>query len=313
MDQTRPEDLDGVRRVVAEVKRHVRWGRTEGWSRLVEEDRLDVAERVRVVRRRRDFRRSHPVEPGTATPVWVVGLQRSGTNMVMRGFESDGAFEVFGESDRRAFSNYQLKSDDQIGQLIDRSRQRYVILKPLCDSHRVGDLLDRLHAATPGRAFWIHRSVDGRARSAVSKFGAANRSVLTEIAEGRGLDRWQAQGLSDDSLRLVEAFDPPSLSPHEAAALFWVVRNRILFEQGLDRREELAVVSYERLVGAPEATMTEMCRHLGLEPDPELWAHIDRRALTPEPVELRSDLRELTDGLSAELASVSLGPDEPVG
>lgn len=306
--EVRPEDLRGWRRTVVEVRRHVEWGRTEGWSRLVEEDRLDVADRVRVARRRRRWRRENAVAPGEACPIWVVGLQRSGTNMVVRGFESHGAFEVYGESDRRAFDNYLLRPGEEIGRLIDASRHRYIMFKPLCDSHRVGELIDRQFGSTPGRALWIHRSVHGRARSAVSKFGSANRSVLSEIAQGGARDRWQAQGLSEGALELIDRFDPPSLTPHAAAALFWLVRNQILFEKELDRRSDLAVVSYERLVAHPADTMTEICSFLGLAPDPQLWAHVDQRALRPEPVELPEDLARLTDELTERLAAASLGP-----
>ena len=69
------------------VRRHIHWARTEGVARLVEEDRLDPRERLQTAWRKARWRRRHGLPPGSAVPVYVVGLQRSGTNMLMRGVD----------------------------------------------------------------------------------------------------------------------------------------------------------------------------------------------------------------------------------
>ena len=63
-----------------------------------------------------------------------------------------------------------------------------MLFKPLCDSHRTDHLLDDLRTASPGRAVWVYRDVDGRVRSALAKFGDGNRQVLREFADGTNTD-----------------------------------------------------------------------------------------------------------------------------
>ena len=68
--------------------------------------------------------------------MFVVGLQRSGTNMLVRGLEASPEFEVHNEDDTKAFRRFRLKSNDQIRALVTRSGHSYILFKPLCDSCR---------------------------------------------------------------------------------------------------------------------------------------------------------------------------------
>ncbi len=293
--------LDGV---IEKSRRHVRWVRERGVGVLLEEDNLDPRTRVRAWRNRSTWLRRHGVPQGDARPLWVVGLQRSGTNMVVRGFEMGGPFAVYNENSGKAFDGYRLRPDDDVRALIGFSRHRHVLFKPLCDSHRVGHLLDHVHTGRPGRALWVHRGVDGRVRSAVDKFGPANRDALAAIA-GDDDDRWEAGGLSDDSRALIGRLSGDGLTPHEAAALFWLVRNRLFFELGLDRRDDVLAVSYDRLVSEPETTMRRVCAFLDEPDDPALWAHVDQRAVVPRPVDLRPELRSRCEDMERRLDACS--------
>ncbi|MDQ1489769.1 MAG: hypothetical protein QOJ23_2283, partial [Actinomycetota bacterium] len=186
----------GMRRGLARVQRHLYWARTQGVGRLVEEDDLHVTERVRRFVTKWQWRRQHGARPGGAVAVFLVGVQRSGTNMVVRGLERSPEFELHNENDRRAFDQYRLRPLPVVRAIVEASRHDFVVFKPLCDSHRVEELLDGLGTSSPGRAIWAYRSVDGRVASALAKFGDTNLRVLREIAAGGGRDRWQAQGLS---------------------------------------------------------------------------------------------------------------------
>jgi len=293
-----------VLRLARRAAQHLRWSRTEGLARLVEEDRLDPCERVPLAVRKWRWRRAHGVTPGTAMPVWLVGVQRSGTNMLVRGLEASPEFEVRNENDRRAFRRFRLRPDDEVAALVLASRHRYVLLKPLCDSHRVRELLDALPVPTPGRAIWAYRDVDDRARSALAKFGDANLQALREIAMGGGRRRWQAQGLSAESLRLLASFDYERVSPADAAALFWYVRNRLYFEQGLDRRDDVMLCCYDRMVAHPEETMGTLCAFLGVPWQPELVAHVAVRSSRGRPpLDLDSRIRARCEELQARLDS----------
>ncbi len=305
-----PEDRTASGRARARVQRHLQWVRRDGLARVVEEDDLDPRARVRSAVRARRWRAAHAVPIGTARPVFVVGVQRSGTNMVLRGLEQDPAVETHNENDRAAFDRFQLREDDRVRAIVHRSRHEVVLFKPLCDSHRTVDLLAAmtgpgLPVGGPARAVWVYRGVDGRARSAVRKFGDVNRRILAEIARGDGRGRWQSQRLSEDTLRLIREVDPERLSPESAAALFWVVRNRLFLDQGLHLRPDVHLVNYERFVLDPESEASALARFVGLRPDYGMWAHADGRALISAPLEIDRRVRRAADQLEAELGIIA--------
>jgi hypothetical protein len=301
---------ESSRGVVDKVGRHVHWARTEGLGRLVEEDQLDPRQRWQSWRSRRRWRRVNGVAPGTAIPVFLVGVQRSGTNMLVRGLEATPAVEVRNENDRKAFQHFRLRGERVVGDLVNASRHQYVLFKPLCDSGRIAAVVDRLPVVPPARVIWAWRDVDARARSAVSKFGDANLRALRQIAAGEGDDLWQALGLSESSRQLLTEFDYDAMTPHEAACLFWFVRNRMLLEQELASRPDVLVSSYEALVTDPERATRALCGFLGLPWTPQLTAGIevrgagggDRPEIDPR---IRSRCDELTDQLTVVTAATA--------
>ena len=296
---------------MAGARRNVGWIRSQGWAALAEEHGWRPVERARIAARRAAWHRRHAGLPGSARALLLVGLQRSGTNMVVRGLARNPAVEVRNENDRRAFQRYRLRSDAEIADLVARSRSRVVLLKPLCDSHRVADLLDGALAGattTPRRAVWVYRDAAGRAASSVAKFGDGNRRVLAELAAGRGEHRWQLQRLSADSVALVRRLDPETLSPESGAALLWYLRNRLLFELGLATRDDLLVLSYRQVLSDPAATSRALSAFAGIDPEPASWAGVAPRA-SPlgRPLALDPDVAERCLALEADLDALAAG------
>jgi hypothetical protein len=297
------------------LRRHLYWLRTQGLARLIEEDDLNPLPRTARAVARWRWRLAHHARPGGATAVFLVGLQRSGTNMLVRGLERDPRFQVYNENHRAAFSRFRLRPDPVIRRLVEHSRHPYVLFKPLCDSHRTDSLLDDLGLDRPPRAMWAYRSVDGRARSAVAKFGDTNLRTLRDLALGQGRDRWEAQRLSPDSLELVASVDWARASPLDAAALFWYVRNRLYFELGLAERSDVLLVSYDAMIADPEAEMTRICGFLDLPYHRRLVAHVEGRAggerggsleLDPRIRERCSELAEQLDAAHRRVSSGSV-------
>jgi hypothetical protein len=153
----------------------------------------------------------------------------------------------------------------------------------------------------PGRAIWAYRNVDGRAASAVAKFGAHNRDMLAAIAAGRTPGIWQAQGLSDQSLDLLRSFDYASMTPLSGAALFWLVRNRLFFETGLDQRSDVMLMSYDGLLRDPDGAVSAMCRFLGLPFRSTLVRQIDVRGAAQRKTTIDPRIRALCEELEAKL------------
>jgi hypothetical protein len=315
MPQTRESPL---RYTAGRLRRHLRWARTQGLGRLLEEDDLNPLARAsrRVAKWR--WRRAHGVAPGTATAVLLVGLQRSGTNMVVRGLERAPEFEVYNENHPAAFDRFRLRPDGDVRALVQASLHPYVLLKPLCDAHRTVELLEALQTRSAPRALWVYRSVEGRARSAVAKFGDHNLQVLRELAAGHGRDRWQAQGLSRDSLELIGRFDWSAVDALSAAALFWYVRNRLYFELGLHDRRDVLLVSYDAMVADPAAEMRRICAFLGFPYHPWLVNGIHARPpATAPPTGIHPHIAArcagLTDRLEAARRAHTTTPDPRTG
>lgn len=282
------------------IGRHIRWAREQGIGRLVEEDRLDPIDRLAVGIGKARWRLTHDHRPN-AVPVFLVGAQRSGTNMIVRGLERSPEFEVHNENDRAAFHRFRLRPLPEIHRLVVRSRHAFVLFKPLCDSHRVAELLEDLGTPSPGKAIWVYRNFEARARSSVAKFGDANLRALRLIAEGRGSELWQSGGLGPEHLDLVRGLDPGRLSPISAAALFWYLRNRLFFDLGLDRRGDVILVSYDAMIAEPERRMRALAAFLGVAYRPDLVAHIGPRGLGPRPIEIDPRVRDLCEELLAWL------------
>jgi hypothetical protein len=303
-------DLRGMKRLVAVFRRNLYWGRTQGWGNLVEEHDLNL--KVRIPRDTRKFLHGlrHPVQPGTARPVFVVGAQRSGTNMVTHGLDMSPEFRVYNEGNSRAFSNYRLRPDRVIAALVEKSRHPFVLFKPLLESHRIASLLDGLGTATSPRAVWIYRDVRGRVSSELAKFGDSNLRVIRRRSQDPSWRHWQLNGevgLSAASAALLDRFDVHQLSAADGAALFWLIRNRLIFELGLDNRRDVQIVSYDQLVARPEAAMERLCAFLGFPYSPALIKHVKPRSavegadpsIDKEILQLCDELRNQMDALTS--------------
>ncbi len=246
------EDQRGLRRLRSQTARHVVWVREQGLGRVLEEKEIDPLRTVPVTIGKWRYRRAGPVPPGAARPVFVVGVQRSGTNMLLRGLGYAPEVEVHNENDRRAFERYKLRDGATVARVVARSRHSHVLFKPLCDSHRTDELL-ALPSATAPQAVWAYRDVDGRVRSALAKFGDGNRQVLREFACGINTTRWHVQRISPESAQFVRSFDYDAMTAESGAALMWLIRNQLFFDLGLDGRADVHLVSYNDFLADPPA------------------------------------------------------------
>lgn len=259
---------------MGKVRRHWRWLREDGLSAYVEEHDLNPVVRVPRDLRKLAWERRHGA-PGQGVPLFIVGVQRSGTNMVTHGLEMAPDVRVYNEGNRRAFDDFRLRPLPRIDRLIVKSRARIVVFKPLCDSHRIDQILRDVSSARRPRALWAWRDVDGRVRSALAKFSTSNLDVLRAWAGGAADDHWQMQGLSEDSREFLRSLDLDRISPATAAAAFWYVRNRLYFDLGLDLRSDAMSVSYDLFMRDPERWMRAITDFCGIEYQPGLVAHVN--------------------------------------
>jgi len=238
-----------------------------------------------------------------AMPVFIVGAQRSGTNMFGDCFKRVLEIEYYPENNPIAFENYRLKNDKWVRELIEGSRYKYVLFKPLTDSHRVPELLDLVGR---GKALWMFRRYEDRVNSSVKRFGDHNLRVLKDFSKGENMRIWQAQGLQEDDWEFIRQFDYAALSPESASAIFWYLRNKLYFNQELETREDVCLVCYEKLVQCAEPVMRAVCKFIGCDYRPFMVRHIFQSSIgRGKPPEIDEQLHAKCCDMYEKLISVS--------
>jgi hypothetical protein len=205
--------------------------------------------------------------------LFVVGCQRSGTNMVMWTLERAPDTWVYHEHRLSpAFRDYRLRPTPVIERLVARSPAPVVAFKPICDSHLTDRLLAR-HAGS--RAIWIYRRYADVANSAVRNFGEHLRDILRWIVQGdTDWLGWRGERLAPDAVELVRARFREDLPLEEAGALFWYLRNRFFLDLGLDREPRVLLVRYEDLVAGGEEPFREIFEFAGCAWNPAFTADV---------------------------------------
>jgi len=261
---------------------------------------LDPRDRLRRRRSKRHWRKQHGLA-GKARAIYVVGAQRSGTNFLVRHFQQYPAVEVHNENSRAAFDRFLLRPDEDIARLVESSEHRAVVFKPLCDSHRTDELLDNIETPAESRAIWVYRAWQARARSAVAKFGSSNLDVLS-AASGETWDTtWQLSGVSEENRALVESLDFEGMCPESGAALFWFIRNSLFFDDGLNERSDVLLVSYDKLTANPADEFAIIDRFVGLAGEQPVSAEEVRPAGVPDLPDIDPRVRERCEALRRRL------------
>ncbi len=247
---------------------------------------LPTPSRVRkYVRKRREERalarakqawRAERPPPETRTVVFVAGCQRSGTTMLGRILGQSMEIDHFPETDRRAFRPILIRGAEVLNRLISESTARCVLFKPISDSQRIADLLGE----HPGsKALWVYRQYSDVANSAVVLWGDHFLQVMQGIAEGTGDWGWREERISEDCRGVIQSLVKPGLNVWDASALFWYMRNRIFFDQELDKRRDILPVKYEALVQRPAEEFERIYRFMGVEFQPETVATVHPRSV----------------------------------
>ena len=187
---------------------------------------------------------------------FIVGCQRSGTTMLSRVFEKDLRSISFGEDSELTIESgpnrLRLKPLEWVEDRIRSERPGFIILKPLVESQNTRLLLDYF---TGSKSIWIYRDFRDVAASNLRKFGDKNSIKDIRIIAENQTDDWRVEKLSDKSKALVRHYFTPDISPADAAVLFWIFRNELYFEIGLDHDDRVALLQYEALESDPERLM----------------------------------------------------------
>jgi hypothetical protein len=228
--------------------------------------------------------------------LFVAGMQRSGTNMLMETLEWAAHTDVYHETDPRTFDNYEMRPPAVIRGVARRSPAPLFVIKSLCELDRVRALMDEF---APARTVWMLRRYDDTVNSAIRSFPNFKHQAL-RLARDKSAADWRGRGMSDDTQSAIRRLAHAEMNEASAAALMWYYRNVLFFEQGLQADARVRVLSYEHLVAGPAHALRGVFGFIGLpgwSPWISRYVHVQSIGKSP-PADIEPAVRELCDGLS---------------
>lgn len=195
------------------------------------------------------------------TPVFIVGLQRSGTTMLMDIFHLHPETEVLDEArDSRVFFDFRVRGPQTVRQIVEASHYRFPCFKIIADSHILPSILDGL--SNP-KVLWMYREPGPNAASRLAKFPLGTAAIRTVCANGPG-GGWFAEGVSPSVRRVLRGLDRSRFTNFDYACLVWWVRNQLYFEMDLASDPRVRLLRYETLVAQPESAMQALFDWTGM-------------------------------------------------
>ena len=226
--------------------------------------------------------------------VFVAGMQRSGTNLLMDVLEESMESDVFHERDPRAFDNYQMRDPAEIQRLVDASRARLFVIKALCELQELSSLMETF---SPAKTVWIVRDYNDVVNSMLHSFGNMAKQVQ-RIARDRNSSGWLGMGMSDRTHEIVRSLVSDSLDDATASALQWYFRNMLFFDQSFDSDRRVLLIRYEELVSHPVEEFEKIYKFAGIRFSRGVVRKVSPRSIGKHP---RPDIDPAVRGLCDEL------------
>lgn len=246
-------------------------------------------------------RLSAPQAEAAKQVVFVAGVHRSGTNMLMKVLERSVHIEVFHENDPRAFQTFMMRERAVIHGLVDRSMAPLVAVKALHESHELTSLLEEF---APAKAIWMFRHYDDMINSHMVRWPGF-KNEIDRIVRDPGSAAWRGRGMSAQTLDLVRRHYSPDMNVASAIALFWVYRNRLFFDQGFDRDQRVLLLRYESLATDPVHYLPVLTHFLGIQATSRMRRIIRADSVRKQAApEIAPDIRALCENMRERLEAV---------
>ena len=233
--------------------------------------------------------------------VFVAGMQRSGTNLLMEVLDASQQTQVFHETDARAFHNYQMRERAHIKQLAAACPAPVFVIKALCELDQIADLMRDFQ---PAHTLWVVRDWRDSVNSAIQSFGNFVPQ-WQRLAHTPNSHDWRGRGMSDATRAVLQTLYRADASETDGAAIMWYYRNILFFEQALERNPHVRPVFYEDLVQHPMRQVAAVFAFLSLPGcNPRIAGQIHARSIHRRtPPDVTPAIAELCDALYAQFAA----------
>ena len=279
------------------------------WFRLFSLERVSRKLRSYAERRRKWSTKRRTAHPGVDRyPVFVMGSNRSGTQMVCRAIGNHPNGWDYPEGNSIAFKNYHLRSDALVSRLIRRAPAPVVAFGNILDSQSIERLLQRFDGA---RALWVYRRYEDAANSSVRKWGSHFKDLSRHVAGGELRELGpRGENIRDETVQLFAEIFREDLTDEDGSCLYWYVRNRLYFDLALPDDPRVLLVKYEDCVRYKEAAFRRICDFLLIPYDPAIHADVFDSSVSKHPwpgcdPRIRDICEELRQRLDASYADAA--------
>lgn len=245
--------------------------------------------------------------------LFIVGCQRSGTTLLSDLFEHDPQTKSYGEVSK-------LTSEDPIRQLrlndwtsvrdtLTQDKSPLVVLKPLVESQHLPELLDFMPNSS---AVWLYRDYRDVASSAIIAWGRANAiRDLSHIVKNTP-NNWRTEYVSEETRSIVSDFFSEDMSGHDAAALFWYVRNQIFFDRNLAALDNVMTCHYSEFVLNATSVMRTIYQFVDVDyPGDWIAFRVHGNSVKKgRKIKISPPIEELCKALLAQLNRIHYGTTE---
>jgi hypothetical protein len=181
-------------------------------------------------------------------------------------FEEDLNTQCFAERSKLTSNDtargIRLNSLNLIKRELSKVKAPLIVIKPLVESQNTPKLLDYF---ANSRAVWMFRNYKDVALSNIKQFGMdSGLSNLRPIIDN-DRNNWRAEFVPEHVRATVSRYFSEDMSPYDAAALFWFVRNSLYFDLNLDEDPRVILCRYEDFVLEPEKHMRAIYQKVGQE------------------------------------------------
>lgn len=196
--------------------------------------------------------------------VFIIGCQRSGSELMVQIFRKDLNSKVYGEASILSSKDRQrlrLDSFEDVQGVLQNIKVPLIVLKPLVESQNI---LFWLKHFRKSKAVWLFRHYKDVAHSDLNKWGINNGINNLRPIVGKNAQNWRSEKVSDTTRNIILNFFSENMNPYDAASLFWFARNMSFFENELEKNQNVIMSNYEDLVRKPEEMVEVLYNFIGL-------------------------------------------------
>ncbi|MDL1979634.1 MAG: sulfotransferase domain-containing protein [Deltaproteobacteria bacterium] len=236
--------------------------------------------------------------------LFIIGCQRSGTDLILRIFSRDLNTTVYNEGSILSFleepKEFRLRPFDSVKRIIEKNRAPLIILKPLVETQNILKLLSYFEGS---KALWMYRHYKDVTMSNLKRFGVKNGiNNLRPIIENEP-QNWRSEYVPERVKKMVLNHFSEDMNPFDAAALFWVVRNSLFFDLNLDKHPDVMMCKYEELVSNPLRNVKKIYEFMSHDfPRDNIVAEVNSNSLGKgENIKLTPEIDRLCNELLEKL------------